>query len=160
YRAEYEAVFGAMPPLDDAARFPPLTPATTGCQGAGTTPTACHGKPGDGAEYDRMAAADQDAVTQVMVSFGKAIAAYERTLRCGPGRFDAFVQGDQGALSAAEQRGAKVFLGAGNCAGCHSGPYFSDQKFHDVGLHAVTVATTIIDPDDQGAAVGLANVLV
>ena len=27
HRAEYEAIFGAMPPLDDAARFPPLAPA-------------------------------------------------------------------------------------------------------------------------------------
>ena len=30
YRAEYEAMFGAMPPLDDAARFPALTPAAGG----------------------------------------------------------------------------------------------------------------------------------
>lgn len=159
YRAEYESIFGALPPLDDARRFPALGPATTGCKGAGTSPKECHGMPGDGAEYDGMAEADRDAVTLVVVNFGKAVAAFERTLRCGPGRFDAFVHGDASALTAAEQRGLRVFLGKGNCVGCHSGPFFSDQKFHDVGLHAVTVATTIIDPDDQGASVGLASAL-
>src|SRR5205085_4799191 len=31
HRAEYEAIFGAMPPLDDTTRFPALAPETTGC---------------------------------------------------------------------------------------------------------------------------------
>ena len=156
YRGEFEAIFGPLPPLDDAKRFPVLTPATTGCQGAGTTPKECHGMPGDGAEYDGMTELDRDLVTGVVVDFGKAIAAYERTLHCGPGRFDAWVHGDTQALTLAEQRGAKLFLGKGGCVGCHGGPFFSDQKFHDVGLHATLVATTVLDADDQGAAVGLA----
>ncbi len=159
HRADYEKVFGAMPPLDDAKRFPVLTPATTGCKGAGTSPKECHGMPGDGAEFDGMTAADQDAVTGVIVAFGKAIAAYERTLHCGPGRFDDFAHGKTEALTASEQRGLQVFLGKGKCVGCHSGPFFSDEKFHVVGLHAELVATTVIDPDDQGAVVGLASVL-
>ena len=159
HRGEYEAVFGPMPPLDDAKRFPVLTPSTTGCQGVGEKPKECHGMPGDGAEYDGMTAADRDAVTSVVVNFGKAIGAYERTLHCGPGRFDAWVHGDANALSASEQRGAKLFIGKAGCVGCHGGPFFSDQKFHDVGLHAVTVATTIIDPDDRGAVLGLASAI-
>ena len=32
YRADYEAVFGEMPPLDDPERFPPLTAELTGCE--------------------------------------------------------------------------------------------------------------------------------
>jgi YVTN family beta-propeller protein len=38
-----------------------------------------------------------------------------------------------GRLSASAWRGEKVFKKAG-CAACHSGPLFTDQKMHDVGL--------------------------
>jgi len=30
-RGDYEAIFGALPPLDATARFPALAAATTGC---------------------------------------------------------------------------------------------------------------------------------
>jgi hypothetical protein len=31
YAAEYEALFGPLPPLEDAARFPQLDAESTGC---------------------------------------------------------------------------------------------------------------------------------
>jgi len=164
FRSEYETVFGPMPPLDDAARFPPLSPEVTGCTPAGSSPPSkcdgkSHGVPGDGAEYDSMSAADQDAVTRVVVNAGKAIGAYERLLRCGPSRFDAFMRGDASAMSRAEQRGAALFVGEGKCDTCHSGPYLSDQKFHNVGLAPGTVAAAFVDADDHGASAGLAAAL-
>ncbi len=165
YQAEYEAVFGPMPPLDDEARFPPLTPEETGCQPSGSVaqPLVCEGSwrgyPGDGAEYDNMSAEDQEAVTRVVVNIGKAIAAYERRLSCGPSRFDDWVAGDAEALSTAEQRGAQVFIGQGKCVDCHSGPFFSDQQFHNVGLMPGQVAAAFYDLDDRGAAVGVAEAL-
>ena len=58
HRAEYEAIFGAMPPLDDAARFPALAPADAGCRERATATGVvydCRGRPGDGADYDAMA---------------------------------------------------------------------------------------------------------
>jgi cytochrome c peroxidase len=164
YKSGYEAVFGAMPPLNDTTRFPALTAAKTGCQPSTVDPTnPCngtqHGLPGDKAEYDGLATADQDAVTQVVVNMGKAIGAYERLLSCGPGRFDQWVHGQSGALSASEQRGAEVFIGKGKCVSCHSGPFLSDQQFHDVGLLPQTVAVVFIDSNDQGAATGLAEAI-
>jgi cytochrome c peroxidase len=104
YRSDYEAIFGAMPPLDDATRFPPLSADITGCQPstADAIPTCNgtkHGMPGDAAEFDRLSAADQGAVTQVVVNMGKSIGAYERLLACGPGRFDQWMHGQAGALS-------------------------------------------------------------
>lgn len=160
FRSEYEAVFGPMPALDDTARFPPLSAELTGCTPLdGQAPLQCdgeiHGSPGDGAEFDGMAPADQDAVTRVVVNVGKAIGAYERLLDCGPGRFDAWMHGDDDAVTAAEKRGAKVFIGAGKCVGCHSGPFMSDQQFHNVGLVPTIVASAFIDTDDHGAFVGL-----
>jgi cytochrome c peroxidase len=115
-----------------------------------------HGIPGDGAEFDGLAPADQEAVTEVVVNIGKALGAYQRLLDCGPGRFDSWMAGDEGALTPAEQRGAQLFVGAGKCVNCHSGPFFSDQKFHNVGLQPTVVAVVFIDQDDRGAALGLA----
>jgi cytochrome c peroxidase len=160
HRAEYEAIFGPMPPLDDAKRFPLLTADQTGCQPSTVdTLTTCngteHGLPGDKAEFDGLSAADQNLVTEVVVNMGKALAAYERLLSCGPGRFDQWLHGQSDALSSSEQRGAQVFVGRGQCISCHSGPFMSDQKFHNVGLLPTTVAVVFIDSDDPGAFAGL-----
>jgi cytochrome c peroxidase len=167
YRAEYEAIFGAMPPLDDALRFPLITASTTGCKrsvsDAGKNVYGdCHGKPGDGAEFDGMAAGDRDLVTTVVVNAGKAIGAYERTLACGPSRFDAWMHGDAGALTRSEQRGAQLFVAKARCVSCHAGPYLSDQGFHNVGLKPVGLDPTFREflvLDDPGAASGYAEVL-
>jgi cytochrome c peroxidase len=163
HRAEYQAIFGPLPPLDDAARFPPLTPETTGCLEVNTmagSKFVCRGLPGDGADYDHMQPDDQTAVTRVAVNAAKALAAYVRQLRCGPGRFDRWLAGDAKALTPAEQRGAAVFVGRGDCVRCHGGPRLTDGKFHNVGLSPTMVAVAIIDQDDRGAAAGVAQALV
>ena len=156
YAADYQAIFGALPDFSGSARFPPIDAAHTGCNGpAGSTPV-CHGLPGDGAEYDGMAAADQDAVTRVVVNAGKALGAYQRLLSCGQSPFDAWVHGT-GTLTNSEQRGAAVFIGKGQCLSCHSGPFFSDEKFHNVGLAPAAVSQdNFTDIDDQGAGTGIA----
>ncbi|HVW26964.1 MAG TPA: cytochrome c peroxidase [Polyangiaceae bacterium] len=162
HRADYEAVFGAMPPLDDAQRFPQLTADQTGCAMLDSTnacATKMHGVPGDGAEYDGLAAADQDAVTRVVVNMGKALGAYERLITCGTSAFDRFMQGDTTALARDAQRGAILFATKGQCIHCHEGPFFSDEKFHNVGLEPTVVATVFIDTDDPGAAQGIADLL-
>lgn len=159
YRAEYEALFGAMPPLDVASRFPPLSARTTGCRKTGPSTFSCHGMPGDGAEFDGMTTADQKAVTRVVVNAGKAMGAYERLLSCGPGRFDQWAHGQSAALDASEQRGAKLFVGKARCATCHSGPFLTDQGFHNVGLRAERVAVAFIDAADPGASVGMPQLL-
>jgi cytochrome c peroxidase len=156
FRAEYEAIFGAMPPLDDPRRFPQLEPLETGCEAGPVETARCRGKPGDGADYDGMTPDDQIAVTTVAVNVSKAIAAYQRLLRCGPGRFDEWLAGDSTALNESEQRGALVFAGAGKCATCHTGPNFSDGKFHNVGLRPATVAVAFTDTGDRGAGEGVA----
>jgi cytochrome c peroxidase len=177
YRDSYNAVFKDHPidvPLGDAKRFPQLGGASTGCRkltldknGIAST-SDCHGMPGDRAEFDRLTAADQDAVTRIAVNVGKAIGAYLRLLGCGPGRFDAWMHGRADALDASEQRGAALFVGqrdggrmVAGCNGCHSGPYLSDQRFHNVGLQpaGVGIAASFYDRDDHGALEGLAGAL-
>ena len=162
FREEYEAIFGAMPPLDDTARFPALSAELTGCTPLdGQAPLICdgevHGSPGDGAEFDSMTPEDQDAVTRVVVNVGKAIGAYERLLSCGAGSFDAWMHGDESATTNSEKRGAKLFVGKADCVRCHSGPFMSDQQFHNVGLVPTLVAASFIDTNDMGAIEGLAG---
>jgi cytochrome c peroxidase len=177
YRDVYEKLFGAIGvPLDDVSRFPQMTGETTGCRKLVTdingvsTGGDCHGMPGDKAEFDSIASQDdRDAVTRVWVNAGKAIAAYERLLTCGPGRFDAWVHGDTTALTESEQRGAKLFVGEradgtrikNSCNTCHSGPFMSDQRFHNVGLEpgGVGPAGSFYSHGDTGAEAGLTAAL-
>jgi cytochrome c peroxidase len=163
YAKPYELVFGqgSLGDLATATRIPSLAPEATGCKLTSPVdrPRAlppdpiyeCHGVPGDGAEYDRLSAADKELVTRTVVNVGKAMAAYERQLVCGQGRFDAWVAGDRAALTPAEQRGALLFVGKGKCSTCHSGPYLSDQKFHNVGLKVVATKEGILNGNDNGA---------
>jgi cytochrome c peroxidase len=158
HKAGYEEIFGSMPPLGDASRFPKLAAADTGCprlDAKSKCATPVRGAPGDRREFDALARGDQEAVTRVVVNLGKAIAAYERLLTCGAGRFDRFLHGDASAMSPAEQRGAALFVGKARCVECHSGPFMSDEKFHNVGMKPSVVATVFYDVGDEGALKGL-----
>jgi cytochrome c peroxidase len=134
YRADYEAVFGPLPPLDDAARFP------------------ARGAPGLPA-WEAMAQADRDAVDVVAASVGKALEAYQRQAAAGRAPLDRFLAGDAAALGAAAQRGLVTFVKAG-CVVCHAGPTLSDERFHDLGLPTPAGATP-----DRGRADGIATLL-
>lgn len=110
YASTYATVFGSTPDLSDTARFP------------------ASGKPGD-ASWQAMSAADQKTVTEVFVNVGKSIAAFERTLRVKPNRFDAYAAGDLNALTKEEKTGLAAFFGTG-CVQCHWGPRLTDDAFH------------------------------
>jgi len=64
----------------------------------------------------------------------KAIASFERTAISNNSPFDRWVRGDASAMSASQVNGFRVFTGKANCASCHSGPNFTDNGFHNVGL--------------------------
>jgi cytochrome c peroxidase len=119
-RAEYEPLFGALP---ETASWPE------------------HAKPMPAAENDprhrqwlSMSAEARDAASRVAANVGKALEAYERKLLRRDAPFDRFVAGDASALSAAAQRGWKLFSGKANCRRCHGGPNFSDGEFHNIGI--------------------------
>lgn len=159
YKEEYEDLFGPLPNFSDTKRFPPLAATDVGCKYQdGVSSKPCNGPqrggPGDQAEYDGLAPSDKDAVTGVVMNAGKAIAAYERHLTCGSSRFDTWVHGKSDALTETEQRGLKIFVSRGQCANCHTGPFFTDFKFHNVGLVPSMVASAFHDFDDQGALEG------
>jgi len=63
-----------------------------------------------------------------------AIATYERTVVSARAPFDAWIEGDEKAISDTAKRGFVTFNTKGNCANCHSGWNFTDDSFHDIGL--------------------------
>lgn len=69
----------------------------------------------------------------------KSIAAFERTILSGDAPYDRFKAGDKMAMTESAQRGMKLFFGKAHCSACHSGPNFSDNGFHNIGLNSEDV---------------------
>jgi len=64
-----------------------------------------------------------------------AIAAFEvRAFARTDSAFERFVGGDDQALTEEEVTGALEFYAPQSCARCHSGPTFTDNDFHNIGL--------------------------
>jgi len=85
--------------------------------------------PGYRAQFKEVFGTDADTG-----GIAKAIAAFERTVISGPSPYDRYLLGEKGAMSAAAIRGMKLFNGKAHCTPCHSGPAFSDQSFHNLGV--------------------------
>jgi cytochrome c peroxidase len=99
-------------------------------------------------------ASDDEAV---LADVGKALAAFQETFETPPTPFDRFrnalAQGERITplvYSEAALRGAKLFVGKGNCASCHSGPNFSSGDLRDNGF-SVYAAQGRTDPGKDGA---------
>ncbi|NVB79463.1 MAG: hypothetical protein HOV81_13795 [Kofleriaceae bacterium] len=138
YKADYEAIFPTPldPALDpaapDAARFP------------------ANGKPkssgaADG-PWEMMTQEDRDRINLILANTGKAFEAYERKLISKNAPIDRYIAGDRAALSPAAKRGLALFIGKAACIDCHSGPTFSDGKFHNTGVPQ-TLAPTAVKED-------------
>jgi cytochrome c peroxidase len=127
YRADYEALFGAVPDISDYRRFPPAA------------------APVDDeisrAAWRDMAPVDRVTIDHVFANLGKAIAAYERLIVPGPSRFDRYAADilagrESEELSPTEIEGLKLFVGPARCTRCHNGPMFSNFGFHNTGVPA------------------------
>lgn len=145
YREPYEALFGPLPDLSDEARFP-IRAAPGGDDAAK-------------AAWAAMSPEDQATIDRAYVNFGKSIAAFERTLKVQPTRFDAYVagvlgKGRQAPLSADEVAGLRLFLGKGQCANCHNGPMLSNHGFANTGVPARADL-----PADIGRSAGIRSAL-
>lgn len=78
-----------------------------------------------GAKYP-LASTDD---TRIYVNVGKAIAAFERSLRVAPNALDAYAGGDLAALTKPQKESLQAFFKVG-CAQCHWGPRLTDDAFH------------------------------
>ncbi|MFQ5883303.1 MAG: cytochrome-c peroxidase, partial [Candidatus Methylomirabilales bacterium] len=64
----------------------------------------------------------------------RAIAAFERTLVQRDTPFDRYMKGDKAALSAKAKKGLALFKGKAGCIQCHNGPFFTDEKYFNLGV--------------------------
>ncbi|MBI3554112.1 MAG: hypothetical protein HY077_16570 [Elusimicrobia bacterium] len=87
-----------------------------------------------------MAGITRENIAAAIVAFVKA------EIRPGPTRFDEFGR-DRGALTESERGGLKLFVGKARCQLCHTGIFFSDDFFHNVGLNPTP---GVVDPGRYG----------
>lgn len=126
YKDEYNAIFDT--PLPEA--LDPNAPD------ADRFPANCKPKSGDAPDgaWEKMTQEDRDAVLDILANQGKAVAAYESKLVSGNSDFDKYVAGDKDAISPAAKRGLDLFINKAACVDCHMGAFFSDNKFHNLGV--------------------------
>lgn len=144
-KARYERIFGPLPDLTGLPeRAGPL------------------GSPEERAAWDSISAAKRGEIDAVFANLGKAIAAFERSIRHEETRFDRFAravaageapQGDA-ALDETERLGLRLFIGRANCVTCHAGPRFSDEHFHNTGVPQPAEL-----PEDLGRAAAIPKAL-
>jgi cytochrome c peroxidase len=83
---------------------------------------------------------------RVLANVGKALAAFERTLRPRATRVDRYIAGEREALSEREVEGLRLFIGEAGCINCHNGPLLTNNDFHNTGVPG---------KPDRGRAVGV-----
>jgi cytochrome c peroxidase len=131
---------GRAPDVEAQALGPVLNPIEMGMPDATAVLAVLKSMPG---YVDAFAAAfpgQADPVT--FENFGRAIGAFERGL-VTPSRWDEFLRGNVGALSASEKAGFTTFVEAG-CAQCHNGTWVGGSLYTKAGV--VNPWFTLADP--------------
>jgi cytochrome c peroxidase len=83
--------------------------------------------------FDHIDSADQVTIVEI----ANALSAFMRLeFRSHDSAFDAYLAGDETALTDQEKRGKTLFFGEAGCAQCHAGPLLSDHEFRALALPA------------------------
>jgi cytochrome c peroxidase len=120
---------GRSPDVEDQSKQPIVNPVEMAMPDAARAVSVLRAIPGYVRLFAEAFPEARPAVTYD--NLARAIGAFERGLTT-PGRFDAFLGGDAGALSAPERYGFRRFVEVG-CAGCHNGPALGGQTFEALG---------------------------
>jgi cytochrome c peroxidase len=87
----------------------------------------------DSSYNSKFAAAFDDGVTEP--NLAKALASFERTLLRGDSPVDRFrLRGEHHSMTPDERHGFWLYESKGQCWRCHSGPNFTDERFHNTGV--------------------------
>jgi cytochrome c peroxidase len=121
---------GRAPTLEEQAKGPVANPIEMGNTHESMLRTV-QDIPGYVKEFEQVFGTS--IVTVDLVA--EAIAAFERTVVTTDSPFDRYVRGDDQALTKLEKQGLEIFNGKGHCTACHWGGYFSDGRFHNLGVN-------------------------
>ncbi len=120
---------GRAPTIEDQVIIPVTHPDEMGIT-ADAAMKVIAGVPG----YAPLFAAAFGDSTVTFDRMAKAIATFERTILSGNSPYDRFLAGDKTALNKEQREGLDFFNGKGECAECHSGPDFTNEKFANLGI--------------------------
>jgi cytochrome c peroxidase len=121
---------GRAADVEEQAQGPVLNPIEMAMPHADYTVERLASMPG---YVEAFAAAYPDAAEPLTYErMADAIGAFERTL-VTPDRFDAYLEGDAGALSDHEREGLQTFVNYG-CSGCHGGAALGGTVFARFGV--------------------------
>jgi cytochrome c peroxidase len=99
------------------------------------------------AEYKPLFAAAFPTEGMTSKTLAKAIATYERTVVSERAPFDAWIEGNEQAISEEAKRGFAVFNTKAQCSSCHEGWNFTNEGFQDIGLPSADVGRGEFLPD-------------
>lgn len=119
---------GRAPDLVEQAKGPVLNPIEMGMPGEALVLERLK-EAGYEPLFKKVFPKDQQPLTYA--NYAHAVAAFERTLITRD-RFDDFLGGNLGALTAAEKRGLRTFLDVG-CADCHAGALLGGDRYEKMG---------------------------
>ena len=127
---------GRAPSLEEQSKLPIINPIEMGMKDHTIVVDRVRQAP----EYKAMFVAAFGSDLIDIDRIAKAIASFERLQVSGNSPFDRFIAGDQSAISESAKRGWVLFNGQARCISCHAfnstSPFFSDFKFHNIGVAA------------------------
>jgi cytochrome c peroxidase len=121
---------GRAPTVEEQAKGPITNPVEMAMPSNGAAVEVIKSMPEYGALFQTAFPQDQDPVTYNNMAL--AIGAFERRL-VTPSAWDAFLQGDQSALTDAQKLGFNTFAATG-CQWCHAGPYVGGAAYQKLGV--------------------------
>ncbi|HEX5066148.1 MAG TPA: cytochrome-c peroxidase [Myxococcota bacterium] len=121
---------GRAPDVEEQAKGPVLNPVEMAMPSAPEVVVRLKAIPGYAPLFAAAFPGEADPIT--FDNAARAIAAFERRLTT-PGPFDAFLRGDDTALTPAQQQGLRTFIDTG-CITCHNGATVGGRMFQKLGL--------------------------
>ena len=121
---------GRVPTIEEQAKGPITNPVEMGLPSGSAAVQVLKSIPEYVALFGQSFPNEKDPITYN--NMAQAIGAFERGL-VTPARWDAFLKGDQSALSDAEKSGFNTFAAVG-CQWCHNGPYVGGGAYQKLGV--------------------------
>jgi cytochrome c peroxidase len=130
---------GRAETLEEQAKQPLINPVEMGMKDHDELVKKLRGIKEYSESFEKVFGTREFTIDQIV----RAVASFERTLITFNSPFDRFIAGDKDAISESAKRGWKLFNEKARCNNCHgfveSYPFFTDNKFHNVGVGAKNI---------------------